>query len=552
MNEQESVSKRDLAGRDSNTGGVTAGEILAELPRETVLLIHGTSANEPASWWLPSSEFCQKLDSALLQRKSPARCWTHVGTRKVFAWTGHNLETERRIGGDRLAKEIRDLESITDIRRYHIVAHSHGGNVVLHALRSLAEDPKKLGAVIFLGTPVLCFSRLPSWLNRSGLAMLLYGSGLVLSIVAAWLGGESLSSVRLSEGSFPYAWSEGLPYPWFSLMTIGFALLFLYEWLTRPRRLSPIYGGGHSHAFEFVPDEAMTALQLSLAIAQRPGEALKQLYSTNTPYEYAVEPPRPEFWKDLWSDFKSTALYRLFKDSGFPNPNSFWQAAKGKDLSQKLAAIFGIIVMAATFIPLLLLLPDSFINIHYFQKERPVLADIVARFRSINKTISNTSGTVAFVIAGLSLSLMFLWRFLLVVIKFARAWLACVVQLFLQGPGVRIMGLVVRNAAFGGQCKHVLGPQQLPENERARNEAISDELNQKMNDLSKNTVAQAGEALYFALAEGDAMQLKKHILARLTDPKLAHCQYYCEDEIINRIAELIAAPGSNHPRELAH
>src|SRR5260370_32425437 len=30
--------------------------------------------------------------------------------------------------------------------------------------------------------------------------------------------------------------------------------------------------------------------------------------------------------------------------------------------------------------------------------------------------------------------------------------------------------------------------------------------------------------------------------ARLTDPKLVHCQYYCEDEIISRIAELIAAP----------
>ena len=43
------------------------------------------------------------------------------------------------------------------------------------------------------------------------------------------------------------------------------------------------------------------------------------------------------------------------------------------------------------------------------------------------------------------------------------------------------------------------------------------------------------------------MQLKKHILARLTDPKLAHCQYYCEDEIIDRIADLVAVPVSDHP-----
>jgi pimeloyl-ACP methyl ester carboxylesterase len=90
------------------------------------------------------------------------------GTKRgVFAWTGDNLETERRIGGERLAKEIADLEASDEIRRYHIVAHSHGGNVVLHALRSLADDPKKLGAVVYLGTPVLCFPDRASWLNPS-------------------------------------------------------------------------------------------------------------------------------------------------------------------------------------------------------------------------------------------------------------------------------------------------------------------------------------------------------------------------------------------------
>ncbi|MGH6812116.1 MAG: hypothetical protein ACREDM_07140, partial [Methylocella sp.] len=89
--------------------------------------------------------------------------------------------------------------------------------------------------------------------------------------------------------------------------------------------------------------------------------------------------------------------------------------------------------------------------------------------------------------------------------------------------------------------KKVLGPHELPEKERARSEAISANLNQKMNDLSGATAARAGKALYFALAEGDAMQIKDHIFERLTDPKLAHCQYYCEDEIINRIAELIAS-----------
>ncbi len=300
------------------------------------------------------------------------------------------------------------------------------------------------------------------------------------------------------------------------------------------------YGSGHAHAFEFVPDEAMKALQLSLAIAQRPGEALKQLYSTQAPPKYAVEPPRPKFWKGVWSDFKSTTTYRLFRDSGFPN--SLRQAARSQGLVQRLACIFGIVVVATTAITTILTLPDSYFNVHYFQQERPPLVNYIAGLRSLSKTISNTSVSVVLGIAWLCLTILFLWRLLLIVLKITRLSLAWTAQLFLQGPGVRIMGLVVQNAAFGGQCKEVLSPHQLRENERARSEAISDELSQRMNDLSRNTAARAGEALYFALAEGDAMQLKKHILARLTDPKLVHCQYYREDEIISRIADLIADP----------
>jgi len=550
MKTQELVLKRDLARRDDLPGDFAALQNLDELPRETVVLIHGTFANRAASWWLPGSDFCRKLDSSLLQRNSRARCWAHIDSDKdVFAWTGDNLESERCIAGDRLAKEIADLETSADTHRYHIVAHSHGGNVVLRALRSLAEDPKKLGAVIFLGTPVLCFSRLPTWLNRSALAMLLYVVGAALSSAVAVHRGESLRSVLASKGSFLYAWSfTDQAYPWFILMAIGFGLLLLYEWGTRSRCLSSIYGSGHSHAFEFAADEAMRALQLSLAIAQRPGDALKQLFSTKAPPKYAVDPPRPQFWKVIWSDFKQTALYRLLKDSEFPTsfrPTSFWQATRGKSLVQKFVFVLLIIVAASMILSIVLTFPDSYINIRYFQKERPYLADLISRVQSLSETVFNTTGSLILGIAVLCVLTLFFWRFLSVVFKFGRLGLAWAAQLFLQGPGVRIMGLVVRNAAFGGQCKHVLWPHELPEKERAHSEAISDELNEKMIVLSTSTAVLAGEAIYSALTEGDALQLKEHILARLTDPKLAHCQYYCEDEVISRIAELIDIPLSN-------
>src|ERR1700730_4263142 len=153
MKGQEPVLKRDLARGDGLSGDIAAPESLGEPRRETVLLIHGTFANKAVSapaWWHPGSDFCRKLDLSLSQQGSPARGWAHIGSpTNVFAWTGDNLESERRIAGDGLAKTIKDLEASLGISRYHIVAHSHGGNVVLHALRSLADDPWHAGIALF-------------------------------------------------------------------------------------------------------------------------------------------------------------------------------------------------------------------------------------------------------------------------------------------------------------------------------------------------------------------------------------------------------------------
>ncbi|MDA9464494.1 hypothetical protein XH87_07690 [Bradyrhizobium sp. CCBAU 53415] len=371
--------------------------------------------------------------------------------------------------------------------------------------------------------------------------MLLYGAGLVFSIAAALHNGESPSSVLISEGSPLTAWFNAEGYPWFALMAAGFGVLLSFEWMTGPHRVASVYGSGHAHSFEFAADEAMKALQLSLAIAQRPGDTLKQLYSTEGSPKYAVKPQRPKFWDGIWSDFKSTTLYRLFEASVFAT--SFEQL-RNASLAEKLVFIFSAILLVATAVPALLVLFDSYIALHHFENGRPPLANFIVSFRSANKTISNITGSALFAIAGLCLIGIILWRLLLIAGKAVRLGLAWVTQLLLQGPGARVMGLVVRNAAFGGQCRQVLAPRLLPEHERACSEAISDELSKRMSDLSARTAAQAGEALYFALAEGDALLIKRHILSRLTDPQLVHCQYYREDEVIGRIAELISVPAS--------
>lgn len=123
---------------------------------DTVLLIHGTFANKRCDWWIPDSLFCRDIDALLQDSGAEARCWAHCAPDRPFAWTGKNSESARRVAGLALAAQLEALESDRAIRRYHLVGHSHGGNVILNALREL-DRPSKLAAVIFLGTPVLTF-----------------------------------------------------------------------------------------------------------------------------------------------------------------------------------------------------------------------------------------------------------------------------------------------------------------------------------------------------------------------------------------------------------
>jgi hypothetical protein len=329
----------------------------------------------------------------------------------------------------------------------------------------------------------------------------------------------------------------------------------------------------------------MKALRLSLGFAQRPKDVLKQLFSTKAPPQYAVDPQRRRYWKALWSDFKKTGVYRLIyylrPDSTPPSLTGVEKAAFAfgfglffsrirqymlQSRRRQLSRAFrsknpAQILISILFIPILfvyfVLFPFAFVGIAFITTDiilsyygfgmeaMPTPLHLLFLFEQQFMEVVVTPWFLFFAIGALILIIMFFLSFLTLVFKFVRLSIARVVRLFLQGPGAWVMGLVVRNAAFGGQCQKVLRPQELPEKECARTEAISDKLNQKMKDLSRKTGAQAGEALYSALAEGDAMKIKEHIFERLTDPKLAHCQYYCEDEIIDRIAELIAAPLSS-------
>jgi hypothetical protein len=82
------------------------------------------------------------------------------------------------------------LQADDTIRTIHIVAHSHGGNVVRRALRYVNHPTRKLGRVICLGTPFLHFADGAAW--RRWVSRVHWPMLLVLTVIAGgvYLGAE--------------------------------------------------------------------------------------------------------------------------------------------------------------------------------------------------------------------------------------------------------------------------------------------------------------------------------------------------------------------------
>jgi hypothetical protein len=128
--------------------------------KETVIVVHGTWAEprqgqNPWYYWDSSDPngFVSKLDTALRERGSPARCWAHWPQYRAFQWSGENSWIARTQAASALVEYVGKL--CADGWRCHIVAHSHGGNVVLEALPQLLNNLDQLGRIVTLGTPFM-------------------------------------------------------------------------------------------------------------------------------------------------------------------------------------------------------------------------------------------------------------------------------------------------------------------------------------------------------------------------------------------------------------
>jgi pimeloyl-ACP methyl ester carboxylesterase len=155
------LSKADTGGKtDIFFGTMKMDMSVKETIKETIIIVHGTWAGLEAgkNRWYQAAEgidaaqsFPAKLDAALKERGSPARCWAHcIKSDQIFHWSpGANDWVTRTRAAAALADYVANIQNKG--WECHLIGHSHGGNVVLEA----ATSNEPLGKIVTLGTPFL-------------------------------------------------------------------------------------------------------------------------------------------------------------------------------------------------------------------------------------------------------------------------------------------------------------------------------------------------------------------------------------------------------------
>lgn len=136
------------------------------MSQTVTLLVHGTFAAD-GKWWRLGGEgettFADRLESELSRRGLIGSVWKPALQAgfdySSFAWSGRNRHRDRIKGAGRLRSSLNDLAQQAGATpskplTVNFVAHSHGGNVVLEALRGLKPNVRA-GRVVLLGTPLV-------------------------------------------------------------------------------------------------------------------------------------------------------------------------------------------------------------------------------------------------------------------------------------------------------------------------------------------------------------------------------------------------------------
>jgi hypothetical protein len=221
-----------------------------ERPKETVILVHGTWAQprpDEVQWYQRGSSFVAKLDAALERHGSSAKCWAHCSEeRDCFSWSGNNSWFDRTRAAATLANYVSQLQS--GGWRCHIVAHSHGGNVVAEALPRMTSTRSKTphGAIVTLGTPFIdAMSPIARRLRRRQIVANIAGWLLFLAlivIVLLLIIGLALMSLEAAKSGL---WAELAAGFWLPLIVVLFSIVTIatvawtklaVSWLPKIRR----------------------------------------------------------------------------------------------------------------------------------------------------------------------------------------------------------------------------------------------------------------------------------------------------------------------------
>jgi triacylglycerol esterase/lipase EstA (alpha/beta hydrolase family) len=111
-------------------------------PAYVVTLVHGTFARG-AEWTRAGSVMWNTLERNL---KDVVVCY--------FDWSGKNTHQARIDASEQLKNYVLDTAAIYPGSKHFFVAHSHGGNVVLYALRH-PHVRELVAGVITMGTPFI-------------------------------------------------------------------------------------------------------------------------------------------------------------------------------------------------------------------------------------------------------------------------------------------------------------------------------------------------------------------------------------------------------------
>jgi Putative serine esterase (DUF676) len=143
--------------------------------RYRVTLVHGTFSKRAP--WTQEGSYLRLALEKLLDGPIEFKC---------INWSGRNTAAARAKGAETLAEELRrQMEDDDPETKHFIVAHSHGGNVALYAMRDETIS-LRIAGIVTLATPFIVVSERFSLEGNDGL-IIITGLGIYASILSYYL-----------------------------------------------------------------------------------------------------------------------------------------------------------------------------------------------------------------------------------------------------------------------------------------------------------------------------------------------------------------------------